>query len=87
MATLLHFCIKNPPTSRLGGALGRLVGVLGHLGGVLKRLGAVLGRLGVSWGRLGASRGRLGAKLRKCYVFPCFSMLLKGSGGAFPYRF
>ena len=28
MSTWIHFCIKNPAKSRLGGLLGRLVGVL-----------------------------------------------------------
>ena len=72
VSTLLHFCIKNPPTSLLGGVLGRLVGVLaaswavleaswavlGRLGGVLGRLGGILGRLRPSWRRLGGVLGR-----------------------------
>ena len=31
----IHFCIKNPAQSRLGGVLGRLGGILGGLGGIL----------------------------------------------------
>ena len=31
----IHFCIKNPAKSRLGGVLGRLGGILGGLGCIL----------------------------------------------------
>ena len=42
VSTLLHFCIENPPKSRLGGLLGRLGSVLERPGRLLGRLGAVL---------------------------------------------
>ena len=37
VSTLLHFCTKNPPKSRLGAVLGRLVGVLAASWAVLRR--------------------------------------------------
>ena len=41
VSTWIHFCIKNPAKSRLGGLLGRLVGVLAASWAVLEASWAV----------------------------------------------
>ena len=59
----------------------------GHRRPMPRVLGASWGHLGASWGHLGASWGSLGAGMRTCLVFHCFTLILKGSGGAFLHFF
>ena len=68
VSTWIHFCIKNPAKSRLGGLLGRLVGVLAASWAVLEASWAVLeagpgvleARLSVLEARLSVLEARLG---------------------------